>query len=267
MHVHFLDPYKEGDSPVHALDPRVKLVLLLAFLLTVSLTPIGAWPIYILLLSVSLSIIILSDLGVGRVLRRSLLALPFVLAALPLVFTSGGDVVLTIPLGFGHLTVFEPGLERFGSLLFKSWVSVQMAIVLAGTTPFPDLLLAMRGIRVPRLLVAIFGLMWRYLFVMADEAGRLTRARKSRSGDSEGRGKGGGSLAWRARVTGGMAGNLFVRSLSRGDRIYDAMRSRGYDGEVRLLAMPAMRAGDWATLGLGVLSLAALLLLAFLFQL
>ena len=58
----------------------------------------------------------------------------------------------------------------------------RLAIVLAAATPFPELLSAMRALRVPRLLVAIFGLMWRYLFVLADEAVRLIRARQARSG-------------------------------------------------------------------------------------
>ena len=77
MHVHFLDPYTERASPVHRLDPRIKLVLTLAFIVTCSLTPVGAWPVYILLFAISLSTIIVSEVGVGRVLKRSLLALPF----------------------------------------------------------------------------------------------------------------------------------------------------------------------------------------------
>jgi cobalt/nickel transport system permease protein len=177
-----------------------------------------------------------------------------------------GAALFTIPLGFlGHLTVTGPGLERFGSIAFKSWVSVQMAIVLASTTPFPDLLMAMRALRIPRLLVAIFGLMWRYLFVMADEAGRLMRARQARSGDAGRPGaRVGGSVTWRARVTGGMAGNLFLRSFDRADRIYDAMKARGYDGEARTLAVPAIPAAQWAVLAAGLALLVALLGLAYL---
>jgi cobalt/nickel transport system permease protein len=75
MHVHFLDPYHPRSSPVHALDARVKLVLAVAFILTSALLPSGAWALYILLFSVILSIIILSDLGVAFVLKRSVLAL------------------------------------------------------------------------------------------------------------------------------------------------------------------------------------------------
>ena len=55
------------------------------------------------------------------------------------------------------LELSQPGLERFLSIAVKSWLSVQAAIVLAATTPFPDLLVAMRALKVPRLLVAISG--------------------------------------------------------------------------------------------------------------
>jgi cobalt/nickel transport system permease protein len=265
MHVHFLDPYRHGASPVHNLDPRVKLVLALAFILATSLTLVGVWAVYLLLLSIVLSVEIISELGVGRVLRRSALAAPFVLAALPVIFTVEGAPLFAIPLGFGELVVTGPGLERFASIALKSWVSVQMAIVLASTTPFPDLLMAMRAIKIPKLLVAIFGLMWRYLFVMADETLRLMRARQARSGDAGVRGvKVGGTVAWRARVTGGMAGSLFLRSFDRADRIYDAMRARGYDGEVRTLAAPGIPAGQWVVLCAGLALLAGLLGLGYL---
>jgi len=242
MHIHFLDPYRPRSSPIHRLDPRVKFVLTLAFILTTALTPVGAWPVYILLFSLALSVEILSELGVGYVLKRALLALPFVLAALPMVVTVKGTPIVAVPIGSWTPTVTLEGVERFASIAVKSWLSVQMAVVLATSTPFPDLLLAMRAVGIPRLMVAIVGLAWRYLFVMADEALRLTRARASRSGALEGRG--GGRLFWRARVTGGMAGNLFLRSFERADRIYAAMLSRGYDGEVRTLGLPALRTAD-----------------------
>ena len=123
--------------------------------------------------------------------------------------------------------------------MLKSWLSVQAAIVLAASTPFPELLQAMRAIGAPRLLVAMFGLMWRYLFVMVDEALRLMRARSARSGQLEGgTSRSGGSIAWRARVTGGMAGNLLIRAFERSERIYSAMLARGYDGETRSLPLP-----------------------------
>jgi cobalt/nickel transport system permease protein len=262
VHVHFLDPYRAHSSPVHALDARVKFVLTVAFILTVSLTPLGAWPIYFLLLTLVLSAEILSSLGIGYVWKRASLALPFVLAALPVIFTSGGRPLFTFDLGQLRLAASAEGLGRFVNVALKSWLSVQVAIILASSTPFPDLLKAMRAVRVPRLLVAMFGLMWRYLFVFVDEALRLMRARTSRSGTpASGNGPQGsrrrGTFAWRARVTGGMAGSLFLRAFERSDRIYVAMLSRGYDGEVRSLALAPLTGGSRLALvfGLGLLGL------------
>jgi cobalt/nickel transport system permease protein len=258
LHVHFLDPYQHRHSPIHALDARIKLLLAVAFILTVGLTPVGAWPAYILLLALALVIEMLSELGVIAVLKRSALAAPFMLAALPLMFTIPGAPLAGFSLGDWHFAISAPGLERFASLAFKSWLSVQIAIVLAASTPFPDLLRALRALRLPRLLVAVFGLMWRYLFVLVDEALRLLRARAARSSQSDQPGlKTGGSLAWRAQMAGGMAGNLFLRGFERSDRIYVAMLSRGYDGEVRAFPTPPLRPADWAILsgGLGLLFL------------
>jgi cobalt/nickel transport system permease protein len=261
MHVHFLDPYRPRASLIHDLDPRVKFVLTLAFILTTSLTPVAAWPVYVLLFALVLAVAILSELGVAYVLRRAALALPFVLAAVPLIFTAGPPDLAQI----GGVGLSQPGVERFLSITLKSWISVQMAIILTASTAFPDLLLAMRAVKVPRVLVAIFGLMWRYLFLLVDEAGRLMRARAARSGAGTMPGRRvGGSLAWRARVTGGMAGNLFLRSFERGDRIYAAMVARGYDGEVRAFPLPKLPPAQVAVLAGGLAVLAILLALGLL---
>jgi cobalt/nickel transport system permease protein len=260
MHVHFLDPYRPRSSPIHRLDPRVKLVLTIVFILTNTLIPTGAWPIFVLLLALILSVELLSELGVIFVLKRSSLAIPFVLAALPLILTVPGATLFILPVGPWTIHASYPGLERFISIAIKSWLSMQAAIVLAGSTSFPELLVAMRALRVPRLLVSIFGLMWRYLFVLVDEATRLMRARSARSGQSEKPdAKTGGNIAWRARVAGGMAGNLFLRAFERSDRIYMAMVSRGYDGESRTLPLPDIRPTQWAIL-IACLSLLSLLL-------
>ncbi len=249
MHIHFLDPYRPLASPVHSLDPRIKFVLILMYILTTALAPVGAWPVYIIMLALILAIEILSGLGIKHVHRRALMAVPFVLAALPLLFTTPGQVLIPI----GSLPLTLQGVERFTSIALKSWLSVQAAIVLTATTSFPNLLLAMRAARIPRLLVALFGLMWRYLFVLADEAIRLMRARTARSGQAgPKKTKSGGSIAWRAKVTGGMAGSLFLRGIERSDRIYMAMLSRGYAGEVRSFPLPAIPPGHWAVLIIGL---------------
>ncbi len=253
MNARLLDPYRNGRSLVHNLDGRVKFVLALGFILTAALVPTGSWAVYLLLLALVQAAAVLSELGPGYVLKRSLLALPFVLAALPVMFTISGRALMTLPIGSNGFILSEPGLVRFLSISVKSWISVQAAILLAATTPFPDLLVAMRALRIPRLLVTVIGLMWRYLFVMVDAASRMLRARTARSTSTglPGR-KLGGKVSWRARVTGGMAGSLLLRSLERADRIYAAMLSRGYDGEARSLPRPPLTANSWLLIAGGL---------------
>lgn len=265
MHLHFLDPYQARRSLVHQMDARIKVVLVVAFILTAAMVPPGAWPVYILLLSLVVAFEVLSELGVGSVIKRSSLALPFVLAAIPLMLTIPGPAVLSFGLGSWHFAVTVPGIERFLSVACKSWLSVQAAIVLAATTEFPQLLRALRALKLPRLLVAVIGLMWRYLFVLVDEALRLLRARSARSGHTDAQSnpaarRSGGSLGWRARVVGGMAGSLFLRAFERSDRIYVAMLARGYDGEIRSFDLPALRTGEILMMT-AVLALLGILLL------
>ncbi len=257
-----LDPYRPANSFVHQLDARIKLVLTLAFILVTALLPVNAWAVYILLLALVWVWALVSMLGITFVLKRALAVLPFVLAALPLPFSFPSEVVWQVDLSFFQFSIGQTGLERLIGVALKSWLSVQAAVLLAASTRLPDLLAALRALKTPRLLVAVIGLMWRYMFVLVDEAARLLRARQARSSDLPQEGcKSGGSLLWRAKVTGGMAGGLFLRSIERSERVYAAMLARGYDGSPRVLAQPALTGKDWLFLMAGLLVLLLLLLL------
>ena len=170
-----------------------------------------------------------------RVFLRSLVALPFILIALPTVFTKPGSPLYELPLGLVTLTATAEGVEFFASVLIKSWTSVTAAVLLTSTTPPLRLLAALRALRLPAILVAVVMLMYRYLFVLVDEAQRMLRARTARSAAIGPRS--GGSIVWRAKSAGGMAGSLFIRTLDRSERIYMAMLARGYDGSIRQQAV------------------------------
>jgi cobalt/nickel transport system permease protein len=242
MHIHALNGYQVKTSFVHQLDARVKLVAAILFILATALTPDGAWLAYVLLAALVLGVIVVSRLGLGFVQRRAAAALPFVLAAVTVAFSTPGRSILAVQVFRWEVAITDAGLVRFVSIFFKSWLSVQMAVVLTASTRFPALLQAMRSLHLPKILVSIIGFTYRYIFVIGDEVLRLLRARAARSGAPDGRG--GGSVFWRARVTGGMAGSLFLRSIERSERIYDAMLARGYDGEVRSLRPPTLRSHD-----------------------
>jgi cobalt/nickel transport system permease protein len=192
-----------------------------------------------------------------RTARGAFVAVPFMLVALPLVITRGAPYVAVLDIGPLTVAISEEGLRQFLTIAAKSWVSVQAALLLTYTTPFHDLVDGLRALRLPRIMVAIISFMYRYLAVVGDEANRLNRARSSRSADA-GVGRAGGTLRWRAAVTGSMVGSLFLRSYERSERVYAAMQARGFDGEMRYLPSPApsMRA-------LTVLVVALIALVAF----
>lgn len=232
-----VERYEERESPIHRADARAKLLAVFLYIFAISATPEGAWAAIALLALPVLAGAFLSRLGPWLVLRRTFFALPFVLAAVPLAFTREGDVIATLPvLGW---TASREGVEAVTTILLRSWVSVGAAVLLVSTTSIVDLLRALRWFRVPRLLVATVFFAYRYLYVIADEVQRMMRARDSRSAALPGR-RTGGTVRWRANVTGNMVGSLFVRSIERSERVFAAMQSRGYTGEQRFLDTPAL---------------------------
>jgi cobalt/nickel transport system permease protein len=257
MHADAFDRFHEADSRLHRLDPRVKVAVTVLFILSNALLPDGAWSAFGLSWIALLWATHLSNLGLDFTFRRSFIALPFALAAVSAIFSPLGEPLTTWTLGPLTLTPTDYGLVKFGSILLRSWLSVQAAILLVATTRFPDMIHAFEHLRVPAILTTIVSFLYRYLFVLTDEVMRLLRARDSRSATVVGL-RSGRSVAWRARVTGNMAGQLFLRSYERSDRIYNAMVARGYTGHMRTLHPHEMRRGDWA---FAVLSVVIILLL------
>ena len=242
----------------------MKLLLTLAFILALGLSPAGAWPAYILFAALLFSMEVISGVPVRFYLSRSMLAVGFALAALPLIFQPGGRSIAIIEIAGISLTVFIAGLERFLSIVLKSWLSMQAALVLAATTAFPYLLAAMRQLGMPRVLVSIMSLMWRYLFLLRDEALRLLAARASRSATPEGRIHH-PPLVWRAKVTGGMVGNLLLRSIARSERVYASMVARGYSGDPPAVNAVRLDKQDRACLVAGIAILVGVWFLSLLF--
>jgi cobalt/nickel transport system permease protein len=226
------------------------VVVTFTYILALSFTPEGTWWIFGFFFLLLLAAIWTADLDLHFTIKRSYIVLPFVLAAAALPLTTPGSSLFVIP-GLGW-TVTEPGVIRFISILVRSWLAVQGAILLTATTRFPDLIWALGALRFPQPLVSTIGFMYRYLFVLADEALCMIRARAARSP-----GRPRSSAIWRGRVAGSMVGSLFLRSLARSERVFAAMLARGYDGHVRSLIRFRMTAIDWMVFALAILLLLA----------
>jgi cobalt/nickel transport system permease protein len=239
MNTVLIERYQAGGSLLHRLDARVKLLSTLLLIVGILLTPDRAWLAYPLIWTLLGSLAVLGEVGAWRLSSLAGFALPFMLAAVTLLFTTPGHPLLSI----AGLSVTDAGLARFLAIALKSWLCVQVALLFSITTAFTELLWALESLRLPQTLVAIIGFMYRYLFTLRDEAQTLLRARAARSGTADPT-RSGGSLRWRAQIAGGMAGNLFLRSYERSERVYAAMRARGYTGQTlrRDVAPPSVRA-------------------------
>jgi cobalt/nickel transport system permease protein len=207
-----LERHAEGDGPLHRLDPRVKLLATLGFVLLVVATPLGRWRL-LAVEGLTLALVVgLSGLSPRALLGRWL-----------------GFVVLV---GFfaAMIALSRPAGERLGvaaSVLARNSLAFLAVLTLAGVTPFPGLLGGLRRLGAPAVLVATLHFMYRYLYVLTDELDRMAKARRSRTFRRSGR------LDWGLLT--GLIGVLFDRTLERGERVHAAMTARGWDGTIRTL--------------------------------
>jgi cobalt/nickel transport system permease protein len=124
-------------------------------------------------------------------------------------------------LGTAVLTLFQPdGGWVVLSVLIKTTLCIVTMILLANTTPFTELLHVLKRLHVPSLLVTTIALMYRYLFIVLDEAQRMRRARRARTFTRMPT-RGWGNLS-------AVLGRLFVRAHDRSERTYAAMCARGW---------------------------------------
>jgi cobalt/nickel transport system permease protein len=221
-------------SAVHRLDPRAKLAGFAGITVVAVSTPLRAWPAFVACALALVAIAAVARVGPGVVVSRVRVILPLVVFAAAFVpFVRGGPAVVV-----GPLSLSEAGLATFASVSAKAAIGTVSAVLLAATTSFPDVLHALERLRAPRLLVVIAAFMYRYVFVIADEARRMRAALTAR--------------AYRPRHLGEVAAlgrmltALFVRSYERGERVYLAMLARGYAGTMPRLAVLAFRRADVA---------------------
>ena len=222
--------YVAGDSPLHRTRPEFKVAATVAFILAVVATPREAFWAFGLHAALIGSVVAVSGLSPGLVARRMRIELPFLAFAvfLPVVGSAPRVDVVGVSLS-------EPGLWAAWNIVAKGTLGVAASILLAATTTVPDLLRGLERLRVPRVITAIAGFMVRYLEIVMGEAHRMHVARQSRGYDPR--------WIWQAKGFAASAGSLFVRTYERGERVYLAMVSRGYDGTMPDLAGAATGAG------------------------
>jgi cobalt/nickel transport system permease protein len=232
------------------LDPRVKLVTLMAFIVTAALAV--RLSVLAVLLAVAVALVLSSRLGLRRFALRAWTFIPLftALIMLPTLFgvVTHGPALVTFwshgapfwPLPH-HLAITRTGLLVFARLLLRVTVIVSYGVLLTLTTPWADLLKAMRALGVPRGLAFVLAVAYRYVFTLVHLVQEMAVARTSRQ-------VGPVSTSEDRRFLTGTVATLFGKSQAVSEQVYQAMISRGYTGEVRTLDTWQLRRLDvvWA---------------------
>jgi cobalt/nickel transport system permease protein len=221
----FLDHHSGIESPIHHLDARAKIIVFLTFILIGVSSPPNSFLIFGILAGALIVISLLARLPLGHLVKKVLVILPFLfVVAISIPFMKKDGVGGGYNLGLGGLSISKGGLWILWNVIIKSSLGVFSIILLSSTTTFPQLIKGMERLGSPKIFTVLTSFMYRYSFILIDEMQRMKRARDSRCF--------GGRWFWQSKVIGHMVGMLFLRSFHRGERVYLAMLSRGYDGTI-----------------------------------
>jgi cobalt/nickel transport system permease protein len=244
----FLDHHSGIESPIHHLDARAKILVFFTLILVSVSCPPNAFLLFGLLALTLVAVALLARLPLDHLTKKILVILPFLfLVSISIPFMKRDAVGGGYSLGLGGLSVSQSGLWILWNVVVKSCLGVFSIILLSSTTSFPQLIKGMEKLGSPRIFTILISFMYRYSFILIDELHRMKRARDSRSF--------GGRWLWHSKVIGHMIGWLFLRSFNRGERVYLAMLSRGYNG-----TMPETAAGRFGWGELVFLSLSPILI-------
>lgn len=212
--IYSLETLSINDSYIHRTNSLSKLIATVIYIVTVvsfgrydfgRLIPFVFYPVLIMAIS---------ETPYRIILGRATLALPFCLfAGFANVFmdTATAFYLGTLPVSFGWVSLF--------TIVFKAYLCVMAALLLVATTPVHHVSAAMRKLKIPVIFCMIFEMTYRYIGTLLGEAASMHMAYTLRGG----RGKG---VA--IKYMGSFIGQLLLRSIDRAERVYAAMKCRGY---------------------------------------
>lgn len=217
----YMDLLSYQDTPLHKIDPRAKLITSLFFILTVvsfgkyeisKLVPFIFFPVYLLSSG---------NIPVLYILKKILYVSPF--ALMIGIFNPFFDQAIMINLGN---TGISGGWISFLSIMMRFALTVSTALALIACTGFNNICFALNRLGAPKIFAVQLMFLYRYIFVLAEEAARMVRARNLRSFNGKGKG---------IKTYGPLLGSLLLRTINRAERIHLAMVCRGFDGKIRIM--------------------------------
>ena len=209
-----LEQLAGGSTAVHRLHPLAKLLASTVYIVTVvsfdryelgRLIPYIFYPMILMALS---------ETPYAMLFRRFLIALPFCL------FAGISNVLFDRAVAFAVIGIpISYGMVSLVTILLRTYLCVMAVLLLVSVTPLSELTGAMRRLRTPNIFIIMFEMTYRYIGVLLNEAYSMNVAYSLRSSNSRG---------IEMKDMGGFAGQLLIRSFDRADRVYNAMKCRGY---------------------------------------
>lgn len=221
MRHNFIDRYATLDSPLHILEARTKLLSFAALIVAVLCIPPGSGSLFFVYFFATAILMGISQIPLAYLVGRTLIILPFIVLA----------------------TLATPwrGYAGLGTLFIRAILCLMLLILLTNTTRFVELLRGLRKFGCPQILVMNLGFLYRYVFVLTEEAMRMKQARDCRR-------VGRAPFKQELKILGSMLGTLLVRSFERAERMYSAMLSRGYSGDFPVVSPKKLSLMDFAFL-------------------
>jgi cobalt/nickel transport system permease protein len=213
-----------GESVLHRADARVKILLAVGY--AVAVAGLGDTLSQILALGGAAALVGLARLPAGEVLRRLAFVNVFVLmlwAILP--WSTPGRTAGSL----GPATITVEGLRLAMSITLRCNAIILANFALLSTSTIFSLAHALAHLRVPSKLVQLFFFSWRYLHILEQEFNRMRQAVKTRGFEPK-------SNLHTYRTFAYLFAILLLRSHDRGERVYQAMLCRGFDGTFWILS-------------------------------
>jgi cobalt/nickel transport system permease protein len=200
----FIDRYAVLDSPLHLLEARTKLIAFTTLIVAVLCIPIRSGSLFVIYFFTTAILMGISQIPLDYFFGRILIMLPFIVLA--------------------SLAVPRNGYQGLWILFVRAILCLILLILLTNTTRFVELLRGLRRMGCPQILVMNLSFLYRYLFVLTEEAMRMKQARDCRR-------VGQAPFREELKVLSAMLGTLLIRSFERAERMHGAMLSRCYTGD------------------------------------
>ena len=254
-----LGQYFPGDTLVHRLDPRTKLIFVILYI--VALFTANAWPSYLLLILVTLISMGIAHISLKNIFKglKPMLFIIALTALLNLFYTQG------TPVREGWIITWE-GIDRAVKMMLRITLLITGTFLLTHTTSpmaltdgLESLMKPLKKLKVPvHEMTLMMSMALRFIPTLIEETDKIMSAQKARGADFET-----GSLTQRAKALLPILVPLFVSSFRRADELAIAMESRCYHGGEGRTRMTQLKfsGSDYAVLLFGVLLVAAVIVM------